>query len=156
MEEINLLQDKNYSPLLMACNYVTAGYRMQNNISMTEQWANLTLEKAIRTENHSYLHYAYANLAWVNAKRNNWLYAEDYARKAMDKDKGNYSPLFFSYAFVLTDCLLRKQELDEAGKYAYMLLHPKAKKLPDSIVQNLHYYEINAKVDLHIFDRSCL
>lgn len=135
MEVINLLQDKNYSPLLMACNYVTVGYRMQNNISITEQWANLTLERAIRTENLSYLHYAYANLAWVNAKRSNWLYAEDYARKAMDR--WNSLPLFFSYAFILMECLLRKRELDEAGKYAYMLLHPKAKKLPDSIVQNL-------------------
>ena len=57
---------------------------MQNNIPMTEQWALLTLEKAKQTSNFSYVPFSYANLAWVNAKRNNWLYAEDYARKAAD------------------------------------------------------------------------
>ncbi|MEO6001219.1 MAG: hypothetical protein ABIN89_30485 [Chitinophagaceae bacterium] len=135
LKVISLLEDKNHSPLLMAYNYITASYRMQNNLAVTEQWAHLTLDKAISTDNLSYVSYAYANLAWINAKRNNWLYAEDYSRKA--QDSWNAQSLFYSYSFILIECHLKKNEMDEAGKYAFKLLHPKAKKLPSKIVQPL-------------------
>ncbi|MHA4847588.1 hypothetical protein ACX0G7_25710 [Flavitalea antarctica] len=135
MEAVGFLREKHYGPLLMAYNYLAVGYRMQNNISMTEQWANLTLEKATQTGNLSYVPYAKAHLAWIHAKRNNWLYAEDYARQA--KDHWNAEPLIFSYAFVLIDCMVRKNNTEEGGKYAYMLIHPKVKKLPESVTKPL-------------------
>src|SRR5688572_735789 len=103
---IELLEGRNFHPLLMAYNYTAVSYRMQNNIPMTEQWALLTLEKAKQTSNFSYVPYSYANLAWVNAKRNNWLYAEDYARKAADD--WSAIALTSSYAFPLMNCLLQK------------------------------------------------
>ena len=119
----------------MAYNYTAVGYRMQNNIQMTEQWALLTLEKAKQTSNFSYVPFSYANLAWVNAKRNNWLYAEDYARKAA----ADWSAIAIScsYAFPLMNCLLQKGEFNEAGQLAFKLLHPRLKRLPDALTEKL-------------------
>lgn len=132
---IQLLDGKHVSQLLMAYNYMAIGYRMQNNVSMTEHWANLTLEKAKQTSNLSYGPFSYANLAWVHAKRNNWLYAEDYARKAAN----NWSAvaLSSSYAFPLMACLHRKNELEEAGALCFKLLHPRLKKFQESLTQKL-------------------
>ncbi|HZI52766.1 MAG TPA: hypothetical protein VFD56_03650 [Chitinophagaceae bacterium] len=132
---IQLLEGRNFHPLLMAYNYTAVSYRMQNNIPMTEQWTLLTLEKAKQTSNFSYVPYSYANLAWVNAKRNNWLYAEDYARKAA----GDWSAtaLTSSYAFPLMNCLLQKREFKEAGQLAFKLLHPRLKRLPGGLTEKL-------------------
>jgi len=132
---IELLDGKNFHALLMAYNYTTVSYRMQNNIPMTEHWALLTLEKAKQTSNFSYVPYSYANLAWVNAKRNNWLYAEDYARKAADD--WSAIALTSSYAFPLMNCLLQKKEFNEAGQLAFKLLHPRLKRLPGSLTEKL-------------------
>ena len=123
---IELLEGKNFHALLMAYNYTAVSYRMQNNIQMTEQWALLTLEKAKQTSNFSYVPFSYANLAWVNAKRNNWLYAEDYARKAADD--WSAIGLSCSYAFPLMNCLLQKKEFNEAGQLAFKLLTSKIEK----------------------------
>lgn len=132
---IQLLDGKNFHPLLMAYNYTAVSYRMQNNISMTEQWALLTLEKAKQTSNFSYVPYSYANLAWVNAKRNNWLYAEDCARKAADD--WSAIAVSYSYAFPLMNCLLQKREFNEAGQLAFKLLHPRLKRLPGILTEKL-------------------
>ena len=132
---IQLLDGKNFHALLMAYNYTAVSYRMQNNVSMTEQWAMETLEKAKQTSNFSYVPYSYANLAWVNAKRNNWLYAEDYARKAADD--WSAIAISYSYAFPLMNCLLQKREFNEAGQLAFKLLHPKLKRLPDTLTEKL-------------------
>ena len=132
---IQLLEGKNFHPLLMAYNYTAVSYRMQNNIPMTEQWALLTLEKAKQTSNFSYVPYSYANLAWVNAKRNNWLYAEDYARKAAHD--WSAIALSCSYAFPLMNCLLQKREFNEAGQLAFKLLHPRLKRLPGKLTEKL-------------------
>ena len=132
---IELLDGKHFHALLMAYNYTALGYRMQNNIQMTEQWALLTLEKAKQTSNFSYVPYSYANLAWVNVKRNNWLYAEDYARKAADD--WSATGLTCSYAFPLMNCLLQKKEFNEAGQLAFKLLHPRLKRLPGSVTEKL-------------------
>ena len=132
---IQLLDGKNFHALLIAYNYTAVSYRMQKNIPMTEQWALLTLEKAKQTSNFSYVPFSYANLAWVNAKRNNWLYAEDYARKAADD--WSATGLSCSYAFPLMNCLLQKKEFNEAGQLAFKLLHPRLKKLPDVLTEKL-------------------
>jgi len=132
---IELLDGKHFHALLMAYNYTAVGYRMQNNIPMTEQWALLTLEKAKQTSNFSYVPFSYANLAWVNAKRNNWLYAEDYARKAAED--WSAIALTCSYAFPLMNCLLQKREFNEAGQLAFKLLHPRLKRLPGSLTEKL-------------------
>ena len=132
---IQLLEGKNFHALLMAYNYTAVSYRMQNNISMAEQWALLTLEKAKQTSNFSYVPYSYANLAWVNAKRNNWLYAEDYARKAADD--WSAIALSYNYAFPLMNCLLQKKEFNEAGQLAFKLLHPRLKRLPGILTEKL-------------------
>jgi hypothetical protein len=148
---IQLLDGKNFHALLIAYNYTAVSYRMQNNISMTEQWALLTLEKAKQTSNFSYVPYSYANLAWVNVKRNNWLYAEDYARKAA----ADWSAIALScsYAFPLMNCLLQKGELNEAGQLAFKLLHPRLKRLPDMVTQKLRTvakaWVLNDKTELH-------
>ena len=148
---IQLLDGKNFHPLLMAYNYTAVSYRMQNNISMTEKWALLTLEKAKQTSNFSYVPYSYANLAWVNAKRNNWLYAEDYARKAAHD--WSAIALSCSYAFPLMSCLLQKREFNEAGQLAFRLLHPRLKRLPDMLTQKLRTvtkaWVIDDKTELH-------
>ena len=151
---IQLLDGKNFHLLLLAYNYTAVSYRMQNNISMTEKWALLTLEKAKQTSNFSYVPYSYANLAWVNVMRNNWLYAEDYARKAAE----NWSAIgiSYSYAFPLMNCLLQKREFSEAGQLAFKLLHPRLKRLPDKLTQKLRtvtkVWGINEKAEL----QNCL
>ena len=132
---IQLLDGKNFHPLLMAYNYTAVSYRMQNNVPMTEQWALQTLEKAKQTSNFSYVPYSYANLAWVNVKRNNWLYAEDYARKAAED--WSATALSCSYAFPLMNCLLQKREFNEAGQLAFKLLHPRLKRLPGVLTEKL-------------------
>ena len=93
------------------------------------------MEKAKQTSNFSYVPYSYANLAWVNAKRNNWLYAEDYARKAADD--WSATALSCSYAFPLMNCLLQKREFNEAGQLAFKLLHPRLKRLPGVLTEKL-------------------
>ena len=132
---IQLLEGKHFGQLLMAYNYTAVSYRMQNNIQMTEQWANLTLDKARQTSNLSYVPYSYANLAWVYVKRNNWLYAEEYAIKAAES--WSAIAISCSYAFPLMACLFQKDELDQAGKLAFMLLHPRLKRFPDVLTKKL-------------------
>ena len=132
---IQLLEGKHFGQLLIAYNYTAVSYRMQNNIAMTEQWANQTLEKAKLTSNISYVPYSYANLAWVYIKRNNWLYAEDFARKSADT--WTTLPMIYAYAFPLMACLLRKDELEGAAELCFKILHPRLKKLPDSLTQKL-------------------
>ena len=132
---IHLLDGKHFGQLLIAYNYTAVSYRMQNNIAMTEQWANLTLEKARLTSNISYVPYSYANLAWVYIKRENWLYAENYARKAADT--WTTLSMIYSYAFPLMACLFRKDELAEAGELAFKIIHPRLKKFPYDLTQKL-------------------
>jgi hypothetical protein len=134
-EGIKYLEGKHFGQLLIAYNYTAVSYRMQNNVAMTEQWANLTLEKAKQTSNFSYVPFSYANLAWVHGKRGNWLYAEEFARKAAD----NWSThaMRYCYAFPLIACLIGKNELDEAGALAYKLLHPRLKKFPNGLTDKL-------------------
>ncbi|HEU5164973.1 MAG TPA: hypothetical protein VFU29_05510 [Chitinophagaceae bacterium] len=132
---IQLLEGKHAGQLLIAYNYTTIGYRFQNNISMTEQWAHLTLEKAKQSSNLSYVPTSYANLAWVYANRKNWLYAEEYARKA--KQAWSVTAFSYQYIFPLMHCLLQKKELNEAGQLAFKLLHPRLKKLPDTLTEKL-------------------
>ncbi|HEU5164972.1 MAG TPA: hypothetical protein VFU29_05505 [Chitinophagaceae bacterium] len=132
---IHLLEGKHFGQLLIAYNYTAVSYRMQNNIAMTEQWASLTLEKAKLTSNISYVPYSYANLAWVYLKRENWLYAENYARKAADT--WTTLSMIYSYAFPLMACLFRKGELEEAGELCFKVLHPRLKKIPGDLTQKL-------------------
>ena len=132
---IEVLEGKHFGPLMIAHNYTAVSYRMQNNISMTEQWTNLTLEKAKQTSNVSYVPSSYANLAWVYAMRKNWLYAEDYARRAAENWPIN--ALHYYYAFPLMECLLHKKQADEAGELVFKLLHPRVKKLPDKVSEKL-------------------
>jgi hypothetical protein len=135
-EAIGLLHDKNYGYLLMCYNYTALGYRMQNNLSMTEQWTNLTLQKAEQTNNQIYLAISYGNLAWIYAKRKNWLYAEDYGRKGFDLLL-KVNPLYYTCTFPLIESLLKTNRLEEAGQYTYFLLSPLSKKLPDSVTGSL-------------------
>lgn len=132
---IEYLEGRHFGQLLMAYNYTAVSYRMQNNIAMTERWATLTLEKAKQTSNFSYVPFSYANLAWVNIKRGNWLYAEENARKAADS--WSAQAISCCYAFPLMECLIRKNELDEAGALAYKILHPRLKKLPNGLTEKL-------------------
>ena len=132
---IQLLEGKHTGQLLIAYNYTTIGYRFQNNISMTEHWAHLTLEKAKQSSNLSYVPTSYANLAWVNAKRKNWLFAEELARKA--KQGWSATAFSYQYTFPLIHCLLQKKEMEEAGSLAFKLLHPLLKRFPDTLTDKL-------------------
>ncbi|OSZ76858.1 hypothetical protein CAP36_10505 [Chitinophagaceae bacterium IBVUCB2] len=135
-EAIEILGEKNYGFLMMCYTYMCIGYRMQNNISMTELWAKLTIEKAEKTGNKLYVAVSTANLAWVYAKRKNFLYAEDYARKSFDFLM-HESPLYYLSIFPLLEALLKKNAAMEAGKYIFFLLHPKAKRLPDLLTEKI-------------------
>lgn len=135
-EAIEILAEKNYGFLLICYTYMSLGYRMQNNISMTELWTNLTTEKAEKSGNKLYMGTSYGNLAWVYAKRGNWLYAEDYSRKALDQMM-TVSPLYYLAIFPLIDVLIKKDALEEAAQYVFLLLHPKAKKFPDTLTERM-------------------
>jgi len=128
-EAIEILGEKNYGFLMICYTYMGIGYRMQNNVSMTELWSKMTIEKAEKTGNKVYLAISNANMSWVYATRKNWLYAEDYARKSFDFLM-KASVLYYLSIFPLLDALLQKNNTNEAGKYVFFLLHPKAKKLP--------------------------
>ena len=115
------------------------GYRMQNNVSMTELWSKITIEKAEKTGNKVYHAISIANLSWVHATRKNWLYAEDYAKKSFDfLMKSNV--LYYLSIFPLLDSLIQKNEIEEAGKYVFFLLHPKAKRLPIVLTDNIKLF----------------
>ena len=135
-EAIKLFKEKNYGFLMICYTYMAIGYRMENNVSMTELWSKITIEKAEKTGNKVYQAISTANLAWVNATRKNWLYAEDYAKKSFDfLMKSNV--LYYLSIFPLLDSLRQKNEIDEAGKYVFFLLHPKAKKLPIDLTEKI-------------------
>lgn len=131
-EAIALLNDKNYGFLLMCYTYIALGYRMQNNLSMTEKWTALTFQKASQTNNQMYIAMSYGNIAWLNAKRKNWLYAEDYARKGFEMLR-KIQPLHFTCTFPLIESLVQKNNVEEAGQYVYFLLSPKSKRFPGSV-----------------------
>ncbi len=128
-EAIEILGEKNYGFLMICYTYMSIGYRMQNNLSMTELWSGMTNEKAEKTGNKLYLAVSMANMAWIYASRKNWLYAEDYARRSLEL-LIKKSPLCYLSIFPLLEALLLKNNTNEAGKYIFFLLHPKAKKLP--------------------------
>ncbi len=135
-EAIKLFDEKNYGFLMICYTYMAIGYRMQNNVSMTELWSKITIEKAEKTGNKVYHAISMANLSWVYATRKNWLYAEDHARKSFDfLMKSNV--LYYLSIFPLVDSLMQKNEINEAGKYVFFLLHPNAKKLPLSLTENI-------------------
>jgi hypothetical protein len=60
---------------------------------------------------------------------------EEYARKAKDSWSNIGLPYF--YAFPLMDCLLQQKETEEPGQMAFKLLHPRVKRLPDSLTGKL-------------------
>lgn len=135
-EAIEILGEKNYGFLMICYTYMAIGYRMQNNVSMTELWSKMTIEKAEKTGNKVYHAISNANMSWVYATRKNWLYAEDYARKSFDfLMKANV--LYYLSIFPLLDALLQKNDTNEAGKYVFFLLHPKAKKLPPLLTEEI-------------------
>ncbi|MCY7292354.1 MAG: hypothetical protein LH615_09255 [Ferruginibacter sp.] len=135
-EAIKILDEKNYGFLMICYTYIAIGYRMQNNVSMTELWSKITIEKAEKTGNKVYLAICTANMAWVYATRKNWLYAEDYAKKSFDfLMKGIV--LYYLSIFPLLDALLQKNNTNEAGKYTFFLLHPKAKRLPPLLTNKI-------------------
>ncbi len=138
-EAIEILGEKNYGFLMICYTYMAIGYRMQNNVSMTELWSKMTIEKAEKTGNKVYHAISTANMAWVYATRKNWLYAEDYARKSFEFLMKS-SVLYYLSVFPLLDALLQKNDLQEAGKYIFFLLHPKAKKLPPVLTDKLRIF----------------
>ena len=138
-EAIEILEEKNYGFLMICYTYMGIGYRMQNNVSMTELWSKLTIEKAEKTGNKVYHAISTANMAWVYATRKNWLYAEDHARKSFDFLMKS-SVLYYLSIFPLLDALLQKNDPNEAGKYVFFLLHPKTKKLPPLLTENLRTF----------------
>jgi hypothetical protein len=75
-------------------------------------------------------------MAWLSAKRKNWLYAEDYSRKGFEILR-KMQPLYYTCTFPLIECLVQKNKLEEAGQYVYFLLSPKSKRLPDSVTDLL-------------------
>lgn len=131
-EAIEILGEKNYGFLMICYTYMGIGYRMQNNVSMTELWSRMTIEKAEKTGNKVYHAVSNANMSWVYATRKNWLYTEDHARRSFEFLMHS-SVLYYLSVFPLVDALLQKNEINEAGKYLYLLLHPKAKRLPPSL-----------------------
>ena len=135
-EAIALLNDKNYGYLLMCYNYIALGYRMQNNLSMTEKWTTLTFQKASQTNNQMYIGMSHGNVAWLNAKRKNWLYAEDNARKGFEMLR-RMQPLHYTCSFPLIESLVLKNNLEEAGQYVYFMLSPKSKRLPPTVTSLL-------------------
>ncbi len=138
-EAIEILGEKNYGFLMICYTYMGIGYRMQNNVSMTELWSKMTIDKAEKTGNKVYHAISTANMAWVFAARKNWLYAEDYARKSFDFLMKT-SVLYYLSIFPLLDALLQKNDTKEAGKYVFFLLHPKAKKLPPLLTEKIKIY----------------
>jgi hypothetical protein len=131
------LQNRNYDLVLTAQVYTTVSFRMQNNVSMCEQWAMICKEVAEKTNNQNYLGLTYSNLAWVNAKRKNYLYAEEYARKSLTICIPVCNPMLYLCIFPLLKCLLLNNRYEEAGKYGYLLLHPTLKGFPNSLNEKI-------------------
>ena len=59
---IAILDEKNYGFLMICYTYMAIGYRMQNNVSMTELWSKMTIEKAEKTGNKVYQATSTANM----------------------------------------------------------------------------------------------
>lgn len=133
----NYLQNRNYDLLLTAQVYTAVSYRMQNNVSMCEKWAVISRELAVKSNNKDYLGLTYGNLAWVFAKRNNLLYAEEFARKGLELCMPISTPMLYLCIFPLLKCLVAYNKIEEAGRYAYLLLHPTLKGFPKSLNQRL-------------------
>lgn len=138
-ECIELMGEKNFGFLMICYTYMGIGYRMLNNLSMTESWSGLCVEKAEKTGNAYYMAMAQANLAWVHARRKNWLYAEDFARKSFE-GMVHKSPLTYLPVFPLLQVLRQKEATDEAGQYIFYVLHPKNKRLPEVLTGKMQAY----------------
>ena len=109
---------------------------------MTEKWAAISLEVATKTQNQPYIALSYSNLAWVYARRNNWLYAEDYARMSIKLIASNRHPMLFLCLFPLLECLFKNEKYEEAGMYCFFLLHPSLKELPTSVNRKLELMNV--------------
>jgi hypothetical protein len=131
------LQNRNYDLVLTAQVYTTVSFRMQNNVSMCEQWAMISKQVAEQTNNQNYLGLTYGNIAWVHVKRKNFLYAEEYARKSLAICIPLSNPMLYLAIFPLLKCLLLNKQYEEAGKYAYLLLHPALKGFPGSLNEKI-------------------
>ena len=139
---LEILQNRNFDLVLTSQVYITVSYRMQDNISMTEKWAAISLEVATKTQNQPYIALSYSNLAWVYARRNNWLYAEDYARMSIKLIASNRHPMLFLCLFPLLECLFKNEKYEEAGMYCFFLLHPSLKELPTSVNRKLELMNV--------------
>lgn len=136
-EALQVLQNQNFDMALMAQIYTAVSYRMQNNIAMTEHWATNSMDVAKRNKNQLYIGFTYGNVAWVHAKRSNWLYAEDYARKGLELLKPYRQPMLWLCIFPLLECLYKTERCEEAGIYCYMLTHPSCKGLPPTVSEKI-------------------
>ncbi len=134
---LEYLQNRNFDFVLPAQVYNSVSYRMQNNTSMTEAWALLSMESAKKTNNQSYQALTYGNLAWVYCKRNNLLYAEDYARKGIAPLIDSRHPFVYLCIFPLLECLAKQGQYEEAGKYCYFLMHPALKEFPTGMKEKI-------------------
>ncbi len=131
------LQNRNYDLLLTAQVYTAVSFRMQNNISMTERWTAISKEVAEKSNNINYQGLVYANLAWINAKRNNLLYAEEFAKKGFEICLTFRNPMLYLCIFPLLKCLLKGSQYDDAGGYNFLLLHPSLKSFPEPLNEKI-------------------
>lgn len=134
---LSVLQNRNFDMILISQVYTAVSYRMQNNIAMTEKWTTISLDVATKNENHLYTALSYGNLAWLHAKRGNWLYAEDCARKGLELLKTYRQPMMWLCIFPLLECLYKNRKYEEAGMYGYLLLHPSFKGLPPALNEKI-------------------
>ncbi len=132
-----VLQNRNFDMILISQVYTAVSYRMQNNIAMTEKWTTISMEVATNNENQLYIAMSYGNAAWLHAKRGNWLYAEDCARKGLELLKPYRQPMMWLCIFPLLECLYKSGKYEEAGMYGYLLLHPSFKGLPPAVNEKI-------------------
>ena len=136
-EALRVLQNRNFDMVLLSQVYMTVSYRMQNNITMTEKWASISMDVARQNDNKPYIGLTYGNLAWIYAKRSNWLYAEDLARKGIEMLKPYRQPMLWLCIFPLLECLYKDGNYEEAGMYCYILTHPSFKGLPPMLSEKI-------------------
>jgi tetratricopeptide (TPR) repeat protein len=132
-ECIDLLKGKQSDLLMIAYNYIALAYRMSNRIPECEDWTNKAYQLTEKMNNSNYLGQMLGNFGWLNLKRNNELYAENYFLKGFTYLSEFRHPFLWITCIPLIAIYAKRKDWENAGKHAHCLLHPVVQKLPDRL-----------------------
>lgn len=122
---------------LMAFTYLTVGYRMRGQIDLVLEYAEHSTVLAQMEKNNVYLGMAQGNLAWVAWQQGDKEAVWTHGTNGLTTLENTPTPLHYLVRFPLLALALEEGDVKTAVSHTKVIIHPKAKRLPDQLTEQL-------------------